>query len=87
MTARPEIVAVPEPGVPIGLPSTTVSVCPITVIVPLILAFPELAAVKVKEPGPVPLDPAVTVSQLALDTADHTQPVWVFTETVPVPPG
>jgi hypothetical protein len=46
------------------------------------------AALYWKVPDPVPVAAPVIVSQLgALDTADQTQPVWVFTEIVPVPPA
>ena len=45
------------------------------------------AALKVTVPLPVPLDPAVTVTQLAPLAAVHAQPVIVVTGTLPVPPA
>jgi hypothetical protein len=39
-------------------------------------------AVKEKEPEPVPLAPALMVSQFELETADQTQLFCVLTETV-----
>jgi hypothetical protein len=45
------------------------------------------AAAKVTVPLPVPLDPAVTVTQLAPLVAVHAQPVVVVTATLPVPPA
>jgi hypothetical protein len=45
------------------------------------------AALKVTVPLPVPLDPAVTVTQLAPLVAVHAQPVMVVTATLPVPPA
>jgi hypothetical protein len=78
----PWMVTVPVPGVPTALPTITVRVWPITVMMPLKLAswFPG-AAVNVIEPDPVPdavpPAPEVIVSQVALDTADHTHPVCV----------
>jgi len=57
------------------------------VIVPLKSDDPEFgAAVKENEPDPVPLAPALTVSQLELETADQTQLLCVVTETAYVPP-
>jgi hypothetical protein len=44
------------------------------------------AAVNVTVPLPVPLDPAVTVTQLAPLAAVHAQPEIVVTATLPVPP-
>ena len=44
------------------------------------------AALKVTVPLPEPLDPAVTVTQLAPLVDVHAQPVVVVTATVPVPP-
>jgi hypothetical protein len=44
------------------------------------------SALKVTVPLPVPLDPAVTVTQLAPLVAVHPQPVIVVTATLPVPP-
>jgi hypothetical protein len=45
------------------------------------------AALRVTVPLPVPLDPAVTVTQLASLVAVHAQPVIVVTATLPVPPA
>lgn len=65
----------PVPALPTGSPSVTVKVCPMTVTVPVrsvSLAFGD--AVTVKVPGPVPLEPAVTVSQLEFETMHgHTR--------------
>ena len=76
---------------PTELPTTTVRIWLITVIVPLKLtsSFP-VAAVNVNDPEPVPdavpLAPELSVIQVVFGTADQTQPVCVFTVTVPVPP-
>jgi hypothetical protein len=45
------------------------------------------AAANVTVPPPVPLDPTVTVTQLAPLVAVHAQPVVVVTATLPVPPA
>jgi hypothetical protein len=42
--------------------------------------------VKATVPLPVPLDPAVTVTQLAPPVTVHAQPARVVTATLPVPP-
>lgn len=85
--AKPEIAIPPLPGVPIGLPNTTVRVWSIMVIVPIRLAVPVFApAEKRNEPGPVPVAPAVIVIHGALETADHAQPLCVNTLAPLVPP-
>ena len=66
----------------------TVKLWPATVSVAVRL-FEELFAptLKVTVALPVPLDPAVTVTQLAPLVAVHPQPVIVVTATLPVPPA
>src|SRR5271157_3527259 len=69
----PTIVTVPTPGVPVVLPSITVSVSPITLMMPVrsrLVVF--CAAVQVNEPDPVPLIPEEIVSQATFETADQT---------------
>jgi hypothetical protein len=85
--ADPLIVTEPVPGVPTALPTTTITVWLATVItlLKLLLVVPG-AALSVKEPEPVPLAPAVIVSQGAFGAADHTHPAPAVTETVAVPP-
>jgi len=66
----------------------TVSIWFITVTVPIRAELPALAAtVHVKVPFPVPLAPAVIVSQLEFETADHGHPVEVVTPTVLLVPA
>src|SRR5688572_31380377 len=38
-------------------------------------------------PFPVPLPPPVTVTQLRLSTACHSQPSWIVTDTLNEPPS
>ena len=67
----------------------TVNVCPPIEIVPArVAAFGLAAALKLIVPLPLPLAPAVTVSQPAsLLTAVHVQPVGDVTVVEPVPPA
>ena len=82
----PVMVIEPIPGVPTGLPRITVSVWLITVTFAMRSVPPVFAeAETVNEPGPVP-PPLVNVNQVALDAADHTQPVPVATLMVALPP-
>jgi hypothetical protein len=63
-----------------------VNVCPAIVSVPvreLVSVF--ASALNVTEPLPVPVVPAVTVSQPTLLVADHEQPAPAVTAVVPVP--
>jgi uncharacterized protein YhhL (DUF1145 family) len=65
----------------------TVKVVPATVSVPardVVAVF--AATLNVTEPLPDPLEPAVTVIQLALLVAVHPHPVPAVTEIVPEPP-
>lgn len=50
------------------------------------VAFPFEAAEKAKLPLFVPVWPEVIVIQLTCGTADHTQPIWVETLIVALPP-
>jgi hypothetical protein len=66
-----------------------VNVCPPIVIVPArVDAFVLAEALKLTVQVPLPLAPAVTVSQLVLLlTAVHAQPVAEVTVVEPVPPA
>jgi hypothetical protein len=66
----------------------TVNVCPPIAIVPdRVVPLGFAAALKLTVPGPLPLAPAVTVSQLVLLlTAVHAHPAGVVTDVEPVPP-
>jgi hypothetical protein len=70
------------------MPSSKVIAWFITEIVPLRSEVPVFGvADQVNDPGPVPLAPAVIVSQLALETAVHGQSIdETDTCTVPVAP-
>jgi hypothetical protein len=72
-----------------GTPAcVTVNVCPPTVIVPVRLALPVLAATLNDTVAvPVPLAALVTVIQLAVLDAVHAQPAMVVTVNDPVPPA
>jgi len=65
----------------------TVNVCPATVSVPVRELVPVFAAaLKVTDPLPVPLAPAVTVSQVAVLVAVQVQPAAAVTAVDPDPP-
>jgi hypothetical protein len=65
-----------------------VNVDPAMVSVPVRIAPVFAATVKLTDPAPVPLEPLVTVIQLASLTAVHAQPDCVVTVTgPPVPPA
>ena len=66
----------------------TVNVVPAIVRVPLWALVPVLAAaLKATVPLPVPLVPAVTVSQDALLSALHAHVLPAVTVTLPLPPA
>ena len=66
----------------------TVNVLPATVSVPVrgVVAV-VAAAVKLTDPLPVPLAPALIVSHATLLVADHPHPAPAVTPTVPLPPA
>jgi hypothetical protein len=66
----------------------TVNVLPATVNVPVrgVVAV-VAAAVKLTDPLPVPLAPALIVSHATLLVADHAHPAPAVTPTVPLPPA
>jgi hypothetical protein len=70
------------------LSCVTVNVWPVTLIVPL-RAAPEFgAAANCTVPGPLPLDPAVTLIHAAFETAVHAHDKFVFTVNEPgLPPA
>jgi hypothetical protein len=51
------------------------------------VVFGLAAAEKLVVPGPLPLAPAVIVSQVSLLAAVQAQPAGVVTPTLPVPPA
>ena len=64
------------------------NVLPATVSVPVREVVAVVAAtVKPTDPVPVPLPPALILSQPALLVADQPQPAPAVTPTVPVPPA
>jgi hypothetical protein len=62
------------------------TLCPPTVSVATRVSPGFSGTLNETEPGPVPLVPAVTVTNEAFDVTAHAQPLPVFTENVAVAP-